>query len=385
MQTPNLSLKVEVPSATTGVPNTYVNGNFNDQFFGGMTDSNGELRVFIDTSTATTCSTNCFLRIYPWNNANYTEKTHSTVGLTVGGPTTSFKVGSVNSTVTIRIPTNGGVGLPNAWGWAMVEELNETGTVTASDGYGTNQLGQIGLDLTENSRYRITAYPSGDYFDRYSPKVYEISAFEVATMNKIDITFDSPNITLIVLDKSKVGNAWGWYEVKKKSEPGTEFVYYSDGYLNSWGRAAIKLINGTYRIKFNPGKASGIAKEVEFTVTDGHAVVAGTTNITFVNDVGTVELDLGNITGIVRGANGSVAASHANPTTVFLSKMAYDGRDIKIYVGLGNGTSTSVPLWFGSSTVGATGGMNTAATKIWINNNYATRAVGTLYASIGAA
>jgi hypothetical protein len=72
--------------------------------------------------------------------------------------------------------------------------------------------------------------------------------------------------------------------------------------LNSWGRAAIKLINGTYRIKFNPGKASGIAKEVEFTVTDGHAVVAGTTNITFVNDVGTVELDLGNITGIVRGA-----------------------------------------------------------------------------------
>ena len=302
MQTPNLSLKVEVPSATTGVPNTYVNGNFNDQFFGGMTDSNGELRVFIDTSTATTCSTNCFLRIYPWNNANYTEKTHSTVGLTVGGPTTSFKVGSVNSTVTIRIPTNGGVGLPNAWGWAMVEELNETGTVTASDGYGTNQLGQIGLDLTENSRYRITAYPSGDYFDRYSPKVHEISAFKVATMNKIDITFDSPNITLIVLDKSKVGNAWGWYEVKKKSEPGTEFVYYSDGYLNSWGRAAIKLINGTYRIKFNPGKASGIAKEVEFTVTDGHAVVAGTTNITFVNDVGTVELDLGNITGVVRGA-----------------------------------------------------------------------------------
>ncbi len=301
MQTPNLSLKVLAPSSTTGVPYTYVNGNFNSQFFGGMTDSNGELGVFIDTATSTTCSDNCYLRIYPWNNANYTEKTYATDSWVVGGAIRTFEVGSVNCTITIRIPTNGEVGLPNAWGWAMVEEIDETGTVLTSDGFGSNQLGQIGLGLTENKRYRITAYPSGDYFDRYSPKVYEIASFVAATMNKINITFDSPNITLIVSDTNKVGNSWGWYEVKKAPDRLGEFVYYSDGYLNGGGRAALKLTDGAYRIKFNPGKASGITKEVEFVVTGGHAVVAGTTNITFVNDVGNVVLDLGNLTGVVRG------------------------------------------------------------------------------------
>ena len=326
MQTPNLSLKIVAPGTTSGVPFTYVNGSFNDKYFGGMTDGNGELRVFIDAGAQPTCAENCFVRIYPWNNANYTERTESTLGWTTGDPIRSFEVGSVNCTITIRIPTNGDVGLPNAWGWAMVEELDGTGTVISSNGYGTNKLGQIGLGLTENMRYRITAYPSGDYFDRYSPKVYEIAEFAAADMDKIDITFDSPNITFIVKDKSKTGNAWGWYEVKKKTDPSAEFAYYSDGYLNNWGRAALTLTDGIYQVKFNPGKASGIAKEVGFTVTGGSAVAVGATNIIFVNDVGTVELDLGNITGVVRGpgdpgkrmANIQVTATSSGDTPITL-------------------------------------------------------------------
>lgn len=88
----------------------------------------------------------------------------------------------------------------------------------------------------------------------------------------------------------------------------------------------------------------------------------------------------GNLT-VVRGVNGSTAGSHSDNEQLALSKMAYDGRDIRIVVGDGNGNSMEVPRWFGGA-VGATGGMNTSATKIWIPYNYAARAVGTLLSSI---
>ena len=75
----------------------------------------------------------------------------------------NYEIGQVTSHLTIRIPTNGGTGLPDKWSWATVDELaNETNTVITRTGYGANELGQIGLGLITGHHYSITAYPSGD-------------------------------------------------------------------------------------------------------------------------------------------------------------------------------------------------------------------------------
>jgi hypothetical protein len=148
-------------------------------------------------------------------------------------------------------------------------------------------------------------------------------------MSKIDITFDSPNITFIVTDQSNIGNAWGWFEVTKENPDASgNFAYYSDGYLNGSGRVALKLVDGKYRVKFNPGKGSGIAKEVEFkvTTTGGNTAITETANVTFANAVGTVVLGLGNLTGVVRGtgtpgvrlANIQVTATSSGVTPITL-------------------------------------------------------------------
>lgn len=85
----------------------------------------------------------------------------------------------------------------------------------------------------------------------------------------------------------------------------------------------------------------------------------------------------GNLT-VVRGVNGSVATSHGAGAQLALSKMAFDGRDVRIFLGLGSGSLVEVPYYLGTGA----NAMNTTVTKFWVPVNYAPRALGTIATSI---
>ena len=305
MRDPNFKLRVVAPGTSTlGLSNMWIHGNFNGQYFGGMTDQNGDFTAFIDTATTTVCSETCRINIYPAVQTSYTPKS---VSFTSVSDLLEISPGVVNSTVFIYIPTNGGTGIPNKWSWISVEELNETGTVLSEDGYGTNELGRVGIGLTVGGRYRITAHPSGEFYGRYSPKSTTIDSFSTSSHSSISITFDSPNITFIVRDNTDVPNAWGWYEVfTVESSTATRYV---DGYLNEHGRGAQYLPNRNYKVIFYPGGSRGVEKTITFTVSSLRADTATATGVTFSNDVGTVVLGSGNVTGIVTNSAGTALAN----------------------------------------------------------------------------
>ena len=301
MRAPNFTVKVVMPRATIAVPNIYVSGTFNGQYFGGATNSAGIFAAFVDTSTATICNAglNCQITVYPINNPNYSQAVCPITA--IDGTQQICEIGEVTSHLTIRVPTNGGTGLPNKWSWASVEEfLNETNTVIARTGYGANALGQIGLGLVAGHHYSITAYPSGDYYDRFSPKTLTIPNFDPATQANLDLTFDSPNITFVVSDRNGVGNSWGWFEVQKKDGTG-QFSKYGNGYLNGQGRGAQYLPDGDYQIAFYPGKAIGVVKEFKFTVSTLGSVTTITDELgnKLPSSVMNIVLGSGNVTGTV--------------------------------------------------------------------------------------
>ena len=306
MRAPNLTIRVVSPTnSSVGLPDVWLHANFNGQYFGGVTDVNGNFTAFVDTATTTTCTSTCRIYIYPGYQSNFTPRSETFTSVTSIG---SISPGIVNSNVTIYIPTNGGTGVPNKWSWFSVEELDGSNNVVNEQGYGTNELGRAGIGLTVGTKYKITAYPSGDFYGRYSPKTYLIDSFNATTHATIAITFDSPNVTFIVRDSSDIPNAWGWFEIFTVS--GGVSTRYVDGYLNEQGRGAQYLPDGSYSVIFYPGRSKGVEKTITFTVSGGH--VTSPSGATFtVNDVGTVIMGAGNVTGTVRTSSGELAANIA--------------------------------------------------------------------------
>ena len=310
MRSPNITIRVVNPTNTSvGLSDVWLHANFNGQYFGGVTDSDGYFTAFVDTSTTTTCSSTCRIYIYPGYQSTFTPRSETFTTVTAIG---SVSPGIVNSNVTIYIPTNGGTGVPNKWSWFSVEELDASNNVVNEQGYGTNELGRAGIGLTVGSKYRITAYPSGDFYGRYSPKTYLIDSFNATTHATIAITFDSPNVTFIVRDSSETPNAWGWFEIYTVS--GGVNTRYVDGYLNEQGRGAQYLPDGSYSVTFYPGRSKGVEKTITFSVSAGH--VTSPSGATFtVNDVGTVIMGAGNVTGTIRTSTGELAANIAVTAT----------------------------------------------------------------------
>ncbi len=297
MKEPNFKLRVVSPlNSSVGLSDVWVNGNYGNQYFGGSTDNDGYLSAYIDTTTAVTCGTTCRLNIYPGYGSTFTPVS---TYFTAVGDIGNVALGVVTSKVTVRIPTNGGVGLPDKWSWLSVQELDGSGNVVSESGYGTNELGQAGLGLVSGTRYRLTAYPSGQYYGRYSPKVYDIASFSPTIHAEISITFDSPNVTFVVYDREGSGNAWGWFEIQQGS--GGSYSYAADGYLNDQGRGAVFLADNTggqqYKMILYPGKSKGVEKTIYFTVSGGN--VTASTGATFTSNVGRITMSAGNVTGTV--------------------------------------------------------------------------------------
>jgi hypothetical protein len=329
MRPPNITVRVVNPTdPSAGLADVWLQANFNGQYFGGVTDVNGNFTAFVDTATTTTCTSTCRIYIYPGYQSTFTPRSETFTTVTAIG---NISPGIVNSNVTIYIPTNGGTGVPNKWSWFSVEELDASNNVLNEQGYGTNELGRAGIGLNVGAKYKITAYPSGDFYGRYSPKSYLIDSFNATTHAAIAITFDSPNVTFIVRDSSETPNAWGWFEIFTVS--GGVNTRYVDGYLNDQGRGAQYLPDGSYSVTFYPGRSKGVEKTITFTVSAGH--VTSPSGATFTaNDVGTVIMGAGNVTGTIRTATGELAANiavTATSTTGALSKVSTVTKDDGTY------------------------------------------------------
>ncbi len=301
MRAPNFKVRVVDPeSPSNGLAKYWVNGNFNNQYFGGSTDSDGYFTAFIDTTTSSSCSGECRIYVHPQYQGKYA---YSSETFTVVGDIGTISPRLPNARVTIYIPTNGGTGNPDKWAWFSVQTLDANSNVINEEGYGTNEVGRASIALDSGAKYRITAYPSGEYYGRYSPKVYLINSFNPVADAEISITFESPNVTFIARDLVDGANAWGWYEVYTVS--GNTRTRYVDGYLNEAGRGAQTLVDGNYSVTFYPGKSRGVEKTITFTVSGGH-VTSPSGAASSVNDVLTVIMGSGNVTGVIKNSAGEI-------------------------------------------------------------------------------
>ena len=154
------------------------------------------------------------------------------------------------------------------------------------------------------------AYPSWEYYSRYSYKAVEIASFNATTNALTTITFDSPNLTLVVKDRKGDGNSWGWYEVYQGT--GGSKTLYLDSYLNDQGRGALTLPDGTYTLIIYPGKASGVPLETTFTMTAGVPSGSGFG----ATGVGQFTLAGGNVSGKVFASDSSTVLASIPITAV---------------------------------------------------------------------
>ncbi len=87
------------------------------------------------------------------------------------------------------------------------------------------------------------------------------------------------------------------------------------------------------------------------TVPDSGMIYCGTEQMSYTGKTGTTS---GNLTGVTRGVNGTTAAVHADNAVIYVSKMKANGDDLRVIV-----DGVEVDRWLS--------GINTSATKIWIN------------------
>ena len=94
--------------------------------------------------------------------------------------------------------------------------------------------------------------------------------------------------------------SWGYYRVVNGDQD--EIV---QGSLNFAGQAALTITaNGTYTMTIYPGKSKGVVKTVTFTVNNG---VITSSDFTITNRSTTIDLPRGNVEGLTRYSDGSIA------------------------------------------------------------------------------
>lgn len=143
-----------------------------------------------------------------------------------------------------------------------------------------------------------------------------------------------------------------------------------------WDTAAV--ITGTQRAQLN-GAIDAVVTSIPYdTGINGFLPVAGaamigTEQITWTAGGGAVS---GTLTGVVRGAGGTTAASHADNAAIFNSEMMADGRDIAVFIDEVQVPDAQVYI----------NAINSAATRIWVKISDGPAIVGTLRdaVSVGA-
>ena len=308
LRNPNLTGRIVTPGASP-VPLANVNVNIwiENEYFYTWTDSSGQFGVFVDKANPD-CPSNCSLMLNYYKSSDYTFKRYTISAI---GNIGDKAIGGVTSRATVVVPQSGSLTLPNQYGYVAVESIDSvTSQSTWSSGGHTDESGQVGLNLETGVKYRLTFYPGYQVVGQFAPKVVNIESFSPVTNETMTVSFDKPNLQLKVSSHAGVANMYGWYQVNKLNVSTSQYEFYSNNYLNQLGEGAVILPNGTFTIRFWPGKTSGVEREISVTVSSG---VASGSEISA--GIATVVLPTGNISGYVRNQS-SVALKEIIVTAV---------------------------------------------------------------------
>jgi len=302
LRAPNLTGRVVTPGASPApLANVNVNAWIDGEYFYGWTDSSGQFGFYVDNTTPN-CSKGCQIQLNYYKSSDYTPKSYAVSAITNLG---DLAIGGITSRVTVLVPQAGSATTANRYGWTTVESVDSvTSNASYVTGGQTDDLGKVGLSLTDGVKYRITAYPGYEFNGKFAPKVYEIANYSAATMSQISIQFDRPNLYISAFGSTGISNSYGWTRVTKFESSTSTYNFYSNIYLDEKGEAAYTLPDGTYQISIRPGKTIGTQRTITIAISAGIASCSAGC-ATFASSKATVNLPNGNISGKVVDSTGA--------------------------------------------------------------------------------
>ena len=302
LRAPNLTGRVVTPGGTPApLANVNVNAWIAGEYFYGWTDASGQFGFFVD-NTSPDCSKVCRIQLNYYNNSDYTPKTYTVSSITNLG---DLAIGGITSRLTVLVPQTGSATTANRYGWVAVESVDSaTSYTTYVTGGQTDDLGKVGLSLTDGVSYKITAYPGYEINGKFAPKVYEIASYSAATMSQFSIQFDRPNLLISVFGSTGIANSYGWTRVTKYESTTSAYNFYSNIYLDEKGESAYTLPDGTYQITVRPGKTIGTQKTITVEVSSG-TVSCSSGCASFASSKAIINLPNGNISGKVVDSTGT--------------------------------------------------------------------------------
>jgi hypothetical protein len=302
LRAPNLTGRVVTPGGTpTPLANVNVNAWIAGEYFYGWTDASGQFGFFVDNLTPD-CSKICRIQLNYYNNSDYTPKTYTISSITNLG---DLAIGGITSRVTVLVPQTGSATTANRYGWVAVESVDSaTSYTTYVTGGQTDDLGKVGLSLTDGVRYKITAYPGYEINGKFAPKVYEIASYSAATMSQFSIQFDRPNLYISAFGSTGIANSYGWTRVTKYESATSTYNFYSNIYLDEKGESAYTLPDGTYQITVRPGKTIGTQRTITVVVS-GSSVSCSSGCASLTSGKAVINLPNGNISGKVVDSTGA--------------------------------------------------------------------------------
>ncbi len=303
LRSPNLTGRIVTPGANpTPLANVNVNAWIAGEYFYAWTDSSGQFGFFVDNASPNCTSNRCQIQLNYYKSSDYTPKNYSISSVTNIG---DLAIGGVTTRVTVLVPQSGSTTTANKYGWVSVESVDtSTSRTTYVTGGQTDELGKVGLSLTDGVQYRITAYPGYEYNGKFAPKVYEISSYSATTMGQFSIQFDRPNLYLSAFGSTGIANSYGWTRVTKYESSTSTYNFHSNIYLDEKGEAAYTLADGTYQITVRPGKTVGTQRTITVVITSGVASCSSGC-AAFASNKATVNLPNGNISGKVVDSTGA--------------------------------------------------------------------------------
>ena len=296
LRAPNLTGRIVTPGASaTALANVNVNAWIGGEYFYAWTDSSGQFGFYVDNASPN-CPTNCRVQLNYYKSSDYTPKSYPVSGISNLG---DLAIGGITSRVTVLVPQTGSATAANRYGWISVESVDSaTSNTSYVTGGQTDDLGKVGLSLTDGVKYKITAYPGYEFNGKFAPKVYEISNYSAATMSQFNIQFDRPNLYLSAFGSTGIANSYGWTRVNKYESSTSTYDFYSNIYLDEKGESAYTLADGTYQIVIRPGKTVGTQRTITVAIASGVASCsAGCAS--FASSKAVANLPNGNISGRV--------------------------------------------------------------------------------------
>ena len=306
LRAPNLTGRIVTPGASpAALANVNINAWIDGEYFYGWTDNSGAFGFFVEKPSPQ-CPARCEIQLNYYKSSEYTAKTYRISSVGAQG---DLAIGGVTSRLTVLVPQSGSTTVANSYGWVSVESIDSvTSSASYVTGGQTDDLGKVGLSLTDGMNYRITAYPGYKVNGKFAQKVLLLNNYSSSTHATLSMTFDRPNFLVSVTGSTGVMNSYGWTRVTKYDSATATYQFHSNVYLDDKGETAYTFADGTYQITFRPGKTIGSQRTVTLTVTSGVATCSsGCGSVT--SGVTPIRLPNGNISGVVTTSTGSAAKS----------------------------------------------------------------------------